>query len=55
MYMSRWNSLGYNGFDLGFATKEIDELALDGIIFDSYYAEHLCTPARAALLTGKRY
>jgi arylsulfatase A-like enzyme len=44
--------MGYNGYDLGFATPMMQHLAKNGIIFDSFYGEHLCTPARAALLTG---
>jgi hypothetical protein len=47
-----WNSIGYEDFDLSFATPFLTGLAKQGIIMDSYYAQEVCTPARAAILTG---
>ena len=34
-------------------TPEISRLADDGIWFSNYYAQPLCTPSRAALMTGR--
>lgn len=48
-----WNSIGYEDFDLSFATPFLTGLAKQGIIMDSYYAQEVCTPARAAILTGR--
>lgn len=48
-----WNSMGYQDFDLSFATPFLTSLASTGIIMDSYYAQEVCTPSRAALLTGR--
>ena len=43
--------LGYRGSAI--ATPHIDELARGGVRLESYYGQQLCTPARAALLTGR--
>jgi len=47
-----WNDIGYQSSDLDWATPFIDNLAETGVILDHYYTMHLCTPARASLLTG---
>lgn len=47
--------MGYSndGFDqLSNATPFMDTLAADGIKLSQYYSQQLCTPARAALMTG---
>ncbi|MEE4539927.1 MAG: sulfatase [Erythrobacter sp.] len=48
-----WGDIGANGADL-IATPNIDRLAAQGIRLTSFYAgANVCTPSRAALLTGR--
>lgn len=49
---------GYNDFGsrstyLSWATPTIDNLASEGILLSNYYTYQLCSPTRAALLTGR--
>jgi arylsulfatase A-like enzyme len=39
--------------DLFFETPHLDRLVADGIAFSQSYANQLCTPTRAAILTGR--
>ena len=43
--------LGYRGSDI--KTPNIDRLASDGVRAESFYGMPVCTPARAALMTGR--
>lgn len=43
--------LGYRGSSI--RTPNIDSLARGGVRLESYYGMQLCTPARAALMTGR--
>jgi arylsulfatase A-like enzyme len=43
--------LGYRGSRI--KTPNLDRLALSGVRLESYYGQQLCTPARAALMTGR--
>ncbi len=43
--------LGYRGSDI--RTPNIDALARGGVRLESYYGLPVCTPARAALMTGR--
>ena len=43
--------LGYRGGEIN--TPNIDRLATEGVRVESFYGEPLCTPARAALMTGR--
>lgn len=43
--------LGYRGSDI--KTPNIDKLANDGTRLESFYGEPVCTPSRAALMTGR--
>ena len=43
--------VGYRGSEI--KTPNIDKLANDGVRLESYYGLPVCTPARAALMTGR--
>src|SRR6187455_3107292 len=43
--------LGYRGSDI--KTPNIDKLATGGVQLDSFHGMPVCTPARAALMTGR--
>jgi arylsulfatase B/arylsulfatase I/J len=47
-----WNDIGFHGGS-GFPTPNIDALRHDGLELDNYYVQPLCSPSRAALLSGK--
>lgn len=48
-----WNSIGYQDYDLTFASPFITSLARKGVIMSNYYGQEICTPSRASLLTGR--
>ncbi|MEO0449602.1 MAG: sulfatase [Pseudomonadota bacterium] len=48
-----WGDIGLNGADL-INTPNIDRIGLEGVQLSSFYAgANVCTPSRAALLTGR--
>lgn len=49
-----WADLGCYGADLH-ETPHLDRLATQGVRFTDAYAASVCSPTRAALLTGKHY
>ena len=49
----RWDCFGCYGRP-EFKTKNIDELAAQGAVFDNaYYAVAICMPSRATVMTGR--
>ncbi|MFO1114478.1 MAG: arylsulfatase [Beijerinckiaceae bacterium] len=46
-----WKDVGFHGSDI--RTPNLDELAKEGVQFGQFYAQPMCTPTRAALMTGR--
>ncbi|MFO1407875.1 MAG: arylsulfatase [Steroidobacteraceae bacterium] len=46
-----WKDVGYHGSDI--RTPTIDALAREGARMNQFYAQPMCTPTRAALMTGR--
>ncbi|MGA3210871.1 MAG: arylsulfatase [Terriglobales bacterium] len=46
-----WKDVGYHGSDI--KTPNIDQLASNGVRLEQFYAQPMCTPTRAALMTGR--
>ena len=46
-----WKDVGYHGSEI--QTPNIDELARTGVELDAHYVQPVCTPTRAALLSGR--
>jgi arylsulfatase A-like enzyme len=46
-----WRDVGYNGSEI--ETPRIDALAAGGVQLDRFYAHPICSPTRAALMTGR--
>lgn len=47
-----YSDMGYHSIDLNQCTPNLDLMASQGIKLENYYSLHICTPARASLLTG---
>jgi arylsulfatase A-like enzyme len=46
-----WHDVGFHGSDI--RTPSIDRLAAGGVKLEQFYAQPMCTPSRAALMTGR--
>jgi len=46
-----WKDVGYHGSDI--KTPNIDKLAATGARLEQFYAQPMCTPTRACLMTGR--
>jgi arylsulfatase A-like enzyme len=46
-----WKDVGFHGSDI--RTPNLDALARDGARLEQLYAQPMCTPSRAALMTGR--
>src|SRR5262245_8383334 len=46
-----WKDVGFHGSDI--KTPNIDSLAAGGTKLEQYYVQPMCTPTRAALMTGR--
>ena len=46
-----WKDVGFHGSDI--KTPNIDQLAKGGARLEQFYAQPMCTPSRAALMTGR--
>ena len=46
-----WKDVGFHGSDI--ATPSLDRLAAGGARLEAFYAQPMCTPSRAALMTGR--
>lgn len=46
-----WKDVGFHGSDI--KTPNLDRLAQTGARLEQYYAHPMCTPSRAALMTGR--
>src|SRR5689334_5306928 len=47
-----WKDVGFNGC-ADIKTPNLDKLAQDGVKLTQFYVQPMCTPTRAALLTGR--
>eukprot|EP00903_Cladosiphon_okamuranus_P015002 g13881.t2 len=48
-----WNDIGYQSTDLHAVTPNLNRMAAAGVRLSQYYSMPICTPARAALMTGR--
>lgn len=46
-----WGDVGFHGSEI--RTPSLDALAREGVTFDQFYVQPMCTPTRAALMTGR--
>lgn len=46
-----WSDVSFHGSKIN--TPNVDKLATEGVILNSYYVQPICTPTRAALLSGR--
>ena len=46
-----WSDVGFHGSKI--QTPNVDKLAKEGVILDSYYVQPICSPTRGALMSGR--
>ncbi|PFX34029.1 arylsulfatase B-like [Stylophora pistillata] len=46
-----WSDVGFHGSKI--QTPNVDKLANEGVILDSYYVQPICSPTRGALMSGR--
>ena len=46
-----WNDVGFHGGDID--TPSLDRLAAEGVELNRFYTTPICSPTRAALMTGR--
>lgn len=46
-----WQDVGFHGSEI--QTPSLDRLASEGVRLDQFYVQPMCTPTRAALMTGR--
>ncbi len=46
-----WNDVGFHGGDID--TPSLDKLAVEGVELNRFYTTPICSPTRAALMTGR--
>lgn len=46
-----WSDVGFHGSKI--KTPNVDKLAREGVVLDSYYVQPICSPTRGALLSGR--
>ena len=46
-----WSDVGFQGSKI--KTPNVDKLASEGVVLDSYYVQPICSPTRGALLSGR--
>ena len=46
-----WKDVGFHGSDI--KTPTLDRLAAQGAVLNQFYSQAMCTPSRAALMTGR--
>ncbi|MCB1694651.1 MAG: arylsulfatase [Halioglobus sp.] len=46
-----WNDVGFHGGDID--TPALDQLAAQGVVLNRFYTTPICSPTRAALMTGR--
>jgi len=47
-----WNDVGFHGA-CDFETPRLDDLAATGLELTNYYVQHLCTPTRSTIMSGR--
>lgn len=46
-----WSDVSFHGSKI--KTPNVDKLASEGVILESYYVQPICSPTRSALLSGR--